>query len=266
MKKILSPLFCLATLLACDVESTAPQGDEDKLVLNVALTNPTFPCYDCRRGSDEQFEEIKSKFLLKTKALKWDSSGLEMNLHSVNLGASGDFPHVIVYLNNHKDFEYAFSFDDELYYLEQPFLVHDERLRAILDQRCHLQDNLNISAARLHINSLNSEKQINRFVTVFFDSLLECSEMNLKELDLVTADMKRAIDFVGGGAARDSCTSNYDRNIRNMRNEIKNKTARYFAARRGVNGYWRIQIDTVDNLLFIKTSLKNYQCYTSMSL
>src|SRR5689334_6636024 len=71
----------------------------NRLIFNVALTNPDFNCKNCFIGPPSKYNSLRRDIIMKRKEVGSEYVGVYMALHSWS-AVGGGFPMSIIYISN----------------------------------------------------------------------------------------------------------------------------------------------------------------------
>lgn len=230
----------------------------NRLIFNVALTNPDFNCVSCFTGPPSRYNRLRRDIVTKRKEVNSESIGVLMALHSWS-DVGGGFPMSIIYICNNRGFEYAFPFFDEYYYSLHPEEVSNDRLRYELNKNLTFSRHLNFILGQLGLDSSASRAQIDAFTTLLADSLLGLKEYHVQDTSVLRQELSKTVE--DATLYRDSCSGKTSKNIDQMVEEATKGNVRIFGCKEGEFGFWKFKIENFGLTNRLVVTFENQECY-----
>lgn len=220
---------------------------------------------------------LKKEISKIRREVKDTSLGITLRLHS--WGDGQGFAPEIIYVSNNKNFEYAFPFRDEYYYYElQPYWGVENRDKDLIqwfNYQMNFTQQFNFILSGLCLNKKYKLPQLQRFITIFEDSLLKMNPITYgkniqvsREITLKDTTYLKSIVIHERFRNERPCSDSISKNINNIIEDLKkypDKSVRYFRPIEGGNAFWRFEIISCDDsTLRVETSFEDKECYFNM--
>ncbi|MBT5529766.1 MAG: hypothetical protein HOK35_11445 [Cytophagia bacterium] len=275
------------------MESTI-DSDYNSLITSIALGYPN----NSYKPFFEDALNIKDSLYRNTiteidKSIFSGKLNLQMNLHTWTMAPGHEYPNAIIYVTNNSDFEHAFSFFDEQYYLKLKKLKRNDKsfnldmcnlqLEEINKLKLRIEDELknhlifeqqvNFILDGLKLTKYSSSekeyythKKLNEFITILTISLLDMNEIELRDIVVLrkNLEMIKSDDNKLSFMYDKKCFESYENTIVKIENDLKAyKNIRYFEPFEGWGSFWRFEVlRDINDDVFVKISFENLDCYT----
>lgn len=235
----------------------------NNLIFNIALSTPDFATEKYQNIVDEKgFKWLKEEILKRKKEVKDTALGITLRLHKWTYDGGQSFSKIIIYVSNGKTFEYAFPFLDEYYYyLINPENKNNIEVQSMFKQHRNFITQLNYITFSLGLNKTSRVKELNSFISLLTDSLLNMKEVKLSDIDYLKQYMKKELTRAYN---EKPCLENVSRNINSIISDLQNnkdQSIRYFQCAQGGDAFWKFEFIKRDSTIIIQPTFENKECY-----
>lgn len=219
-------------------------------------SDPNYYLYKATKVLKKTYKKDSLNGFLGYKEVKDKALSLTLRVHRWTCGCEISLPNTVIYVNNHKDVEYAFVFREE-----NPPRNENDSLTQVPypDGPARLQFQVNFLANALKLNSATGNGNADRFLSLIVDSLLEMQRITIKDIGALTKE-EETLKQTNGNSI---CAENIDKEMQQMIAELKsgdNSVLYYRSSSRYYKGYWRFQFTIDMGHVYIKAQFNKTFC------